>query len=80
MSPQLPLYEQLAELLRAKIKSGELKPGDRLPSTGMLKADGWKQGVIVSAMRILRVEGWTRGQPGQAVFVAEHPPGVTSTD
>jgi len=74
MSDTAPLYEQLAELFRAKIRAGELKPGDRLPSTSQLKADGWKQGVIVWAMRTLRVEGWTRGQPGQAVYVAENPP------
>lgn len=80
MSTAVPLYEQLAELYRAKIRAGDLKPGDRLPSTSALKADGWKQNVIVSAMRVLRVEGWTRGQPGQAVYVAEHPPGVASTD
>lgn len=69
-----PLYEQLAEQLRNKIRAGELKPGDRLPTTSQLKADGWSQGVIVWAMRVLRSEGWTRGQPGQAVFVAERPP------
>ena len=80
MASTAPLYEQLAEEIRAKIRTGELKPGDRLPSTSALKADGWKQGVIVAAMRVLRLEGWTRGQPGQAVFVAEHPPGVTSTN
>jgi DNA-binding transcriptional regulator YhcF (GntR family) len=74
MPTAMPLYEQLAELYRAKIRSGELRPGDRLPSTSALKADGWKQNAIVSAMRILRVEGWTRGQPGQAVFVADRPP------
>lgn len=74
MSTSVPLYEQLAETFRAKIRSGELKPGDRLPSTSALKAEGWKQGVIVSAMRTLRIEGWTRGQPGQAVYVASTPP------
>lgn len=74
MSTSAPLYEQLAESIRNQIRSGVLKPGDRLPSTSALKAEGWKQGVIVSAMRILRVEGWTRGQPGQAVYVADDPP------
>lgn len=74
MSETTPLYEQLAELFRAKIRAGELKPGDPLPSASQLKADGWKQGVIVWAMRTLRMEGWTRGQPGKAVYVAENPP------
>jgi DNA-binding transcriptional MocR family regulator len=76
MSTSVPLYEQLAETIRARIRSGALKPGDRLPSTSAWRAEGWKQGVIVSAMRILRIEGWTRGQPGQAVYVADNPPEV----
>lgn len=77
MPTSVPLYEQLAETFRAKILSGELKPGDRLPSTSALKEAGWKQGVIVSAMRTLRIEGWTRGQPGQAVYVADRPPSTS---
>jgi GntR family transcriptional regulator len=70
----MPKYEQLAELFRARIRSGELAPGDRLPSTSALKAEGWSQGTITWAMRALRIEGWTRGQPGDGVFVADNPP------
>lgn len=77
MASTAPLYEQLAEEIRTKIRAGELKPGDRLPSTSALKEAGWKQGVIVSAMRTLRIEGWTRGQPGQAVYVADRPPSTS---
>lgn len=79
MPTAVPLYEQLAEEIRTKIRAGELKPGDRLPSTSALKEAGWKQGVIMWAMRTLRAEGWTRGQPGQAVYVADRPP-VSRTD
>ena len=28
----LPLYRQLADLLAAKMRSGEYRPGDRIPS------------------------------------------------
>jgi DNA-binding GntR family transcriptional regulator len=70
----MPKYEQLAEVYRQKIRAGELKPGDRLPSTSQIEADGWKRGTIGIAMRTLRLEGWTRGQPGEAVYVADHPP------
>lgn len=80
MATSVPKYEQLAEIYREKIRSGELKPGDRLPSTSALKADGWKHGVIGWAMRTLRIEGWTRGQPGEAVYVAERPPVTRSGD
>ncbi len=74
----MPKYEQLAEEFREKIRSGVLKPGDRLPSTSALQAEGWKRGTIGIAMRTLRLEGWTRGQPGEAVYVADQPP-VTRT-
>lgn len=70
----MPKYEQLAEVFRAKIRAKELMPGDRLPSTSALKEQGWRQGTIVNAMRTLRMEGWTRGQPGEAVYVAADPP------
>jgi hypothetical protein len=51
-----------------------LKPGDRLPSNTQFKADGWKHGTYLAGMRVLRAEGWVRGQPGEAVFVADDPP------
>lgn len=70
----LPLYEQLAETIRAQIRAGTLKPGDRLPSQSALKDQGWKHNVIIAAMRELKSGGWTRGQPGQAIYVADHPP------
>lgn len=74
----MPKHEQLAEEYREKIRTGELKPGDRLPSTSQIEAEGWKRGTIGIAMRTLRTEGWTRGQPGEAVYVAAHPPGVAT--
>jgi GntR family transcriptional regulator len=70
----VPKYEAFAESIRAQIRAGQLKPGDKLPSTSQLKAAGWRQGTITSGMRILRAEGWARGQPGEAVYVADHPP------
>jgi len=70
----MPKYEQLAESIRMKIRAGDLQPGDRLPSIAALRADGWSTGTITWAMRQLRIEGWTRGQPGDGVFVADVPP------
>lgn len=70
----IPLYTQLAEQLRGEIRAGRLKPGDRLPSQSALKEQGWTHGVIIAAMRELKNGGWTRGQPGQAVYVSDHPP------
>lgn len=75
----MPKYEQLAGQIRDQIRSGVLKPGDRLPSNTAFQQQGWRHGTIVIAMRVLRAEGWTRGQPGEGVFVADHPPGSAAS-
>lgn len=74
VSSPTPKYEQFAEMIRIQIRSGTLVPGQRLPSNTQFKAQGWKHGVIVAGMRLLRAEGWVRGQPGEATFVADDPP------
>ena len=72
--PTTPKYEQFAEMIRQKIRSGDLRPGDRLPSNTQFKAEGWKHGTYLAGMRLLRTEGWVHGQPGEAVYVADVPP------
>jgi GntR family transcriptional regulator len=74
VSSPTPKYEQFAEKIRQQIRSGELRPGDRLPSNTEFKADGWSHHAYITGMRILRTEGWVRGQPGEATFVADSPP------
>lgn len=70
----MPKYEAFAEQIREQIRRGELQPGDRLPSNTQYQQQGWKRTTIMLGMRILRAEGWVRGQPGEAVFVADRPP------
>lgn len=70
----MPLPRQFAERIRAQIRSGTLKPGDRLPSTSRYVEQGWARSTVVAGIRLLRQTGWVRGQPGQAVFVADDPP------
>lgn len=70
----VPKFEQLAEYFRAKIRAGELKPGDILPSYSKLEEQGWKHTTTVRAMARLRDTGWTRHQQGEGIFVADHPP------
>lgn len=70
----MPKYEQFAESIRAQIRAGQLKPGERLPSATDYVEAGWKRTTVVNGMRVLRAEGWVRGQPGDAVYVAENPP------
>ncbi|MFY1700484.1 winged helix-turn-helix domain-containing protein [Micromonospora sp. WMMA1923] len=65
-------WEKLAEHIRTQIKAGELKPGDKLPSTAQLKAEhGVSDSVIRYAMHALRTEGLVTSAHGVGVFVAE---------
>jgi DNA-binding GntR family transcriptional regulator len=65
-----PKWEQLADHIRRQITSGELKPGDKLPSTARLKAEHKvSDSVIRFTMHALRVEGLIESTQGLGVFV-----------
>ncbi|MGW0435264.1 winged helix-turn-helix domain-containing protein [Micromonospora sp. NPDC003197] len=67
-----PKWERLAEHIRNQIKSGELKPGDKLPSSAQLKAKhNISDSVVRYAMHALRTEGLVESTQGLGVFVAE---------
>jgi GntR family transcriptional regulator len=69
-----PRSQQIAADLRAAIMSGDLLPGDRLPSTAEL---GSRYGVpgatIQNALSILKDEGYLEGRTGIGVFVKATP-------
>lgn len=80
-----PLYKQLAEVLEAKIASGRLSPGDRLPPTrelaGML---GLNRTTVSAAYTLLEESGLIAGQVGRGSYVARRAnaakPGLPSWD
>jgi len=78
-----PLYLKLADALRRAIVSGEVLPGERLPSIRRL-ADGIKvnTATVVAAYRILEREGWLEARAGSGVYVGPKPPtlGINSPD
>ncbi|MEU1589524.1 winged helix-turn-helix domain-containing protein [Micromonospora sp. NPDC005710] len=62
----------LADHIRGQIESGELAPGDQLPSTVQLKAQhGISTTVVRQAILVLQTQGWVQGVHGLGVFVAE---------
>lgn len=69
-----PKYVLLADDLRGQIRRGELKPGERLPSTNDFKAAGYAYGTIRSALLVLKAEGWIEGRQGDGVYVTDNPP------
>ncbi|MEH1012764.1 winged helix-turn-helix domain-containing protein [Micromonospora sp. CPCC 206060] len=70
--PVKPKWEQLADHIRAQIESGELSPGDKLPSTVQLKQQhGVSTTVVRQAILVLQTQGWVQGVHGLGVFVAD---------
>lgn len=75
MPRRLPDYERIAADLRARIRSGELPAGSKLPTRQELAvAYGVSLQPVVAALRELEYEGLVAGHQGKGVFVAEHPP------
>ncbi|HZN74650.1 MAG TPA: winged helix-turn-helix domain-containing protein [Micromonosporaceae bacterium] len=65
-------WQALAEHIRNQIKTGELKPGDRLPSTSQLCAQHSVSAIVVrNAMIALKEADLVEGVPGVGVFVKE---------
>jgi GntR family transcriptional regulator len=69
-------FRQIAEHLRNAIDSGDLRPGDRLPSEAELtKHYGVARMTARQAIQELRTEGRVVAEHGRGVFV-RHPPPV----
>jgi GntR family transcriptional regulator len=64
-------YRRIADELTAQIKSGELAPGTKLPSTSKL-AEQYDVSVTTAyrAMSLLHDRDLVEGQPGRGVYVA----------
>lgn len=71
-SSAVPPWEQLAALLRERITSGELQPGDRIPSVVSLAQEyELAAGTVRKALAALRQEGLIESRVGWGTFVAE---------
>jgi 2-aminoadipate transaminase len=67
---EVPLYRQLSEQIAAKIRSGELARGVRLPATRELAGQlGINRTTVSAAYEILEAEGLIAGQVGRGSFV-----------
>lgn len=72
-------YRRVADEIVARIQSGELRPGDDLPSVRELTKE-WGNSTAVAAIRWLRDNGWAETTPGAGTTVAESPPGPSLED
>lgn len=67
-----PDYERIADDIREQIASGQLKPGDKLPTKRQLAE---KYGVsaqpVDNALFVLRAEGLVQGRQGKGIYVRD---------
>lgn len=71
-----PLYVQLANVLRDRIRGGEIPVGRRLPSQSELEEETGglvSRRTIKSALEVLADEGLVQGVQGKGVFVIAMP-------
>ncbi|RDI49013.1 TetR/AcrR family transcriptional regulator C-terminal domain-containing protein [Nocardia mexicana] len=69
-----PPYLRIAAELRGRIESGELRPGDRLPSTRQLIRDrGVAMATATKALSLLQREGLAEAVPGVGTVVRRIP-------
>lgn len=67
-----PPYLAIAASVRGKILSGELAPGDQVPSAAELAEEFQvTRGTALRALGVLKEEGLTEASPGWGTFVAE---------
>lgn len=65
-------YQDIAEMLEARIRSGEFKPGEKLPTYLQLAEQfGVGYTTMAKAIAILRDRGLLVGAPPKGTFVAD---------
>lgn len=67
-------YERVAESIRQRIRSGDLKPNDKLPGNrDLAERYDVALGTAQKALRALQDTGWVTSTPSVGVFVNEPP-------
>ncbi|WDZ85445.1 winged helix-turn-helix domain-containing protein [Micromonospora cathayae] len=69
-------FRLIVDEIAEKIRTGELKPGEKLPSTSQLATKyGVSNNTVYRALAILHDRDLIIGQQGRGTYVAEPPPG-----
>ncbi len=75
-----PMYREIADLLRAKIESGELAPGSQLPTEIELMVQyNASRNTVRDAIKLLSTRALVEARAGQGTFVIEKINPVVST-
>lgn len=77
----IPIYVQLMDQLKYSIASGELQPGDQLPTVRQLAADlRVNFNTVARAYRLLDEAGIISTQHGRGTFILKKPSGEAAQD
>jgi GntR family transcriptional regulator, hexuronate regulon transcriptional repressor len=75
------LYRQVADAIMSAIKSGDHKPGARLPSERDLAASyKVSRPTVREAMIVLEIRGLVESRHGSGIYITEHPPAQMGAD
>ncbi len=73
----VPFYRQIIEQIKFGIASGELGPGDRLPTVRQLAVElAINPNTVVRAYRELEIEGTLDTQQGSGTFIGSRKPEI----
>ncbi len=66
-----PIVRQITDGVRIKISTGEIEPGDQLPSVrGLAQQLGINPNTVAKAYAELTTEGWLEARQGLGLYVA----------
>jgi GntR family transcriptional regulator len=69
--PAVPVYRKIINDIRQRIDTGQLRPGDKLPSiTELMEEYECSDTPVKSALGRLQDAGWVEGHQGRGVYVA----------
>jgi GntR family transcriptional regulator len=70
-----PIYSQIVEQIRSMVASGDLKPGDQLPTVRQLATElRVNFNTVARAYRLLDEAGLISTQQGRGTYIWEQPP------
>jgi DNA-binding GntR family transcriptional regulator len=71
MQTARPVYRRIIDDIKIKIESGELRPGDKVPTVAeLMDAYQCSDTPVKTALRLLEDAGVLRGHQGRGVYVS----------
>ncbi len=69
---KVPLYQQLYDIVQRRIRRGDWKPGDRIPSESeLLEMFQVSRSTVRQVLELLNHQGFINRQPGRGTFVVQ---------